>query len=324
MVWPIIVAAAVTAGAQWLNSEQARAASARERKKMQDLVNAIQLPTFDPNSLTPEDYQVAAQYVPEMAQFIEEKAPTVVQQTADMVQGRRAQKDALQRLSEISSNAGIDPQLAAMSNEAARKAQTEAQVRQQSILQDAARRGQLGSGSALAAQLSEASQGMDRQAQLQNQLAMQAYQDRLRALSEGAELGGKIRNEDISLQKTNADIINDFNKRNAANQQAYYNNATNTRNDAQRLNIGNQQDIMNRNIDTANNFAKYNQSRKDDIQNSLFKAQAEKAALATGQGAGRISDLRQTAADQNQAIQGAGNIFQSYYANKRAEDQDEE
>lgn len=319
---PITIAAVAGAGMQWMNSEQARQASAAERKRMADIVNAIQLPTFDPSSLTPQDYKMAQKYVPEMAQFIEEKAPETIKETGDMVAGRQSQRDALQRLSEISSNSGIDPQLAAMSNEAARKSQTEAQVRQQSILQDAARRGQLGSGAALAQQLAGASEGMDRQAQVQNQLAMEAYRDRLNALSQGATLGGQIRDQDIGLQGKNVGIINAFNQRNTANQQNYLNQNADTRNTAQRLNIGNQQDVMNKNTGAANEFAKYNQNRGDNIANSLFKAQSDKAGLLTGQGTGRISDIRQNAADQNQSIQGIGNIFQSYSANNASEEAD--
>lgn len=324
MVAPLVMAAAAGAAMQYMNSEAARKASASERRRMDQLVSKLQLPEFDPTELSPEEYQLAATYMPEVAQYIEEKAPQVVQETADMATGRRAQRDALERLTQIGNNRGMDPALAAMANDASRKSQIDAQSRQRSILQDAERRGGLNSGSTLAAQLMGASEGMDRAAQTQNQLAIEAYRERLNALAQGADLGGRMRDQDVSLQGKNADIINAFNQRNAASRRSYLGDAANTRNEAQRLNIGNVQDIMNKNVTNRNAFNQYNQERGDKNAMNKFQAEASKIGLQTGQGAQNIAGIQSDAADRNQAIQGVGNIFQTYSANNAAENAAEE
>jgi hypothetical protein len=308
------------AGMQWYQSEEARKANAKERKAMKAMIDKIEDPYFDPSTLTPEEYQVAAKYVPEMAAYVQEVAPTVVQESQDMAAGRRAQREALQKLSEIGSSRGIDPQMQALGNEAARRAQTEAQVRQQSILQDAARRGQQGSAATIAAQLMGSSQGMDRAAQTQNQLAAQAYQQRLQALADSGQLGGQIKMQDADLQGNNANIINAFNQRNASNRQSYLNRGADTSNQAQMYNIGQIQDIANRNVQNRNTYDQYNQQRAD--QNSLdgFNAATQKANIYAGQSAQAIASNNQTAADRNQAIQGGGNAITGYFQNSAAQD----
>lgn len=318
------IASVASAGAQWLSSEQARKANKAERKRMEEMLAKIQSPQFDPTDLTPEEYKVAAKYVPEMAAFVEEAAPQVVKQTEDMAMGRRAQKEALQKLSDIGSSRGVDPQMAALANQANRRAQTEAQVRQQSILQDAARRGQAGSAANIAQQLMAGGNSMDQLANTQNQLAADAYRQRLQALAESGQMGRQLQQDEIGLQKTNADIINDFNRRNTAARQGYLNSAADTQNEAQRYNVGQIQDIANRNVGLKNEYAKYNQNRGDDIAQRNYDNQMKKFGASSGLSQQQQQANVQGAADRNQAIQGASNIFggmmQSWQADSAAKD----
>jgi len=314
----------ITGFTQFANSEMARGDVRNQRKRIEDLIDNLQDPNYDLKALTPEDYKLAQQYAPEAARYIEEQAPQVVTESADMAAGRRAQRDALEKLSSIGNDYGMDPQLAAMANDAARKAQIGAQSRQASILQDAARRGNLNSGSTLAAQLMGASEGMDRAAQTQSQLAADAYRQRLDALSKGAELGGQIRSQDINLQGKNADVINAFNQRNSANRQAMENMNVGNRNEAQRMNVANIQDIANKNVSNRNNYQQYNQKRGDELENARYNAQLGKINLQAGQAANNIGDIRQNAADRNQAIQGVGNIFTNQQMNDRADQLEEQ
>lgn len=302
----------------WLNSEQARKASAAERQRMQSIIDTMKDPQFDPNTLSPEQYAVAAKYVPEMAAYIEEAKPTIIQETQDMVQGKNAQRDALERLSGISKSTDVDPQMQALANASSRKAQTEAQVRQASILQDAERRGGSNNGVTLAAQLSGSADAMDRLANTQNQNAGNAYQQRLQALAQSGELGGQMRQQDAALQGKNADIINSFNQRNSQNRQAYANQNANMLNDASRLNTGVLNQTNNANTDIRNRFNQANQQRGDSITQANYNAGVNRANMQMGQGAQNISAINQNAADRNQAVQGVVGAYGAYQGTQSA------
>lgn len=318
--WGAALGAVVGGGLAWMNSEQARSASAGERAKMQQLIDQLKDPQFDPNQLSPEQYAVAAKYVPQMASFIEEAKPTIIQETQSMVQGKNAQRDALERLSGISKSTDVDPQMQALANAASRKAQTEAQVRQASILQDAERRGGANNGVTLAAQLAASENGMDRLANTQNQNAGNAYQERLQALAQSGQLGGQMRQEDAALQGKNADIINAFNARNTRARQDYENSQANMLNDANRLNTGALNSTNNANTDIRNNAAKNNLSRADQIAQAQYNAQANKVNMGIGMGAQQINALHQNAQDKNNAIQGIVNVGTAYAGSQSAQD----
>jgi len=316
---PEVAVGVGSALAQWYTSEQARNASDAERKRMAELINALQDPQFDPNSITPEQYAVVSQYVPEMAPYIEEAKPTIIQETADMARGRQAQRDALEKLSGIASSTGVDPQMQALANEASRRAQGEAQSRQASILQDANRRGTLSGGIGIASQLGASSDAMDRLASTQNQNAANAYQQRLNALLESGTLGGQMRNQEIDMQGKNAAIINAFNQRNAAGRQDYENSRVNMVNDATLKNLQAQQGQADRNVGLKNDYAKYNQGRSDDIQKSLYDARTGRLGMQSGLSAQNIGAINQRAQDQNNMIQGLGGAAGQYYQNDRAD-----
>lgn len=323
---PAIMAGAAVAGAaaQWYNSEQARRASAQERAKMAELINNLQDPNFDPNQLTPEQYAVAAKYVPEAAAYIEETKPEIIKETEDMVMGKNAQRDALERLSGIAKSTDVDPQMQALANAASRKAQTEAQSRQASILQDAERRGSLNAGTTLAAQLGASSDAMDRLATTQNQNAGNAYQQRLQALAESGRLGGEMRTQEASLQGKNADIINQFNARNSRARQDYENSRAGMLNDASKLNAGVFNSTNNANVDLRNNAAKGNQARSDEVARSLYNAQMNKANLQVGQAGQNINAINQTAQDRNNIIQGLSGGASAMSASSAAADAEKE
>lgn len=313
------IGGAVLGGAlSWMNSESARKASAAEREKMAQIINNLQDPSFDPNMLTPEQYAVAAKYTPEMAAYIEEVKPTIIQETQDMVQGRSAQRDALERLSGIGKSTDVDPQMQALANAASRKAQTEAQSRQASILQDAERRGASNNGVTLAAQLSGSADAMDRLANTQNQNAGDSYRQRLQALAQSGELGGQMRQQDASLQGKNADIINSFNARNASNRQNYANQQAGLINDANKFNTGVSNQTNNANVDIRNRGTQSNQARADEISRSQYNAGLNKANLQIGQGGQQIAAINQNAADRNQAIQGVVGAYGAYQGTQSA------
>lgn len=221
-------------------------------------------PKFNMEKLTPEQLKMVGKYIPEVAPYIAEQNPKVLEKSPDMMKARDAQMNALRRFQEIGSG-GFDPEYAQKVQEASRRAQQEAQSRQESILQDFSRRGQGGSGLSLAAQLGGASQAMDRAAQSNMDAATQAYRNQLNALAQGAQLGSQINQEDTSFQNRNADIINAFNQRTAAGRQNYGNQRANSLNQANQYNLGVEQALANANVDARNKFAQNDQTRMDNL-----------------------------------------------------------
>lgn len=275
MVAPLVIAGglmAASAIAQYLNSESGRRANAADRAALQEALDRIQnpqfnttpidAPDFDFSALTPELYAVVRKHVPEIAPLIEERNPELVQDSAAGVEGRQAQLAALRKLSGLAS-AEHDPEFLAVMNKAEREAQMNAQSRSQSIMQDFARRGMLGSGLQASLQQQAGSEALDRGAELSQNAAAMAYKNRLQAMLDSGRLGGEIMQQDRSLAEKNADIINQFNTRTAKNAQAWANNRADTVNDADRFNLGNEQTAANQNTTTANDFAWKNINRED-------------------------------------------------------------
>lgn len=372
MVLPLVIAGVMAAGAlaQAYQAEQARGANKKQLDDMKKAFDAVVPPDYDvsitdpPNyindaipeaaydfsRLTPEQFKVVGQYAPQAAAQIAEKNPQLVTKSADAQAGRSAQMGALQKYRDIADAGGVDPVMQQQMDAANKSAQIAAQSRSASTLQDANRRGQLGSGAELAAQLQGGSDSMERAAMQSQGAAADAYKNRLQALSSGAQLGGQIGQQEQQAGATNADIINNFNQRTAANQQAYGQYAQGIQNQAQAQNLDAAQNVANRNTQSTNDTAKYNQqygnqmkgqartdlindqSRQNqniantanwreaqkqqlnNLKSQQFGNQLNKAQGAAGIAGQQMNYNTQTAQDRNQQIQGATNAFGSYAA----------
>lgn len=286
-------AAALGSLVQLYNAEQARGAEKSRLKDIENLYNSIKppdynlkvtdppqlheealqkpefsgpqaAPKFNLDKLTPQQFKQVGQFIPQVAPYIAEQAPQVIQKTGDMKAGRDAQLAALQKFKQVGAGE-FDPEYQEQVTKASRVAQADAQSRQASLLQDFARRGQSGSGLNLAAQIGSNSQAMNNEAMNNLSAASQAYKNRLGALSQGAQLGAQIGQEDQSFQGQNANIINAFNQRMSASQQNYQNQRAQQMNQANQYNLGNQQNIANMNTQNANQAQQQQQSRLDEL-----------------------------------------------------------
>lgn len=226
-------------------------------------------PKFNLAALTPQQIKVVGTFSPQTANLIKQVAPTTIQNSADMQTGRAAQLAALKKYSDIGQGE-FDPEYQQMVNEAGQQAGSNAQSRQDAIIQGAQRRGISGSGLELASQIAASSNAMNSGAQANQMAATQAYKNRIAALGMGASLGSQIRGEDVNLQNTNAGIINDYNQRMSANNQNWEYNRANSLNDAQRYNLGVAQGIEGQNVVANNNMALNQQGRNDDLTKFLY------------------------------------------------------
>lgn len=317
-----------------MNSQDAKKLSEAERERLEEIFGKLRAPAqpgtpeFDMSKLTVEDYALVRQYIPEAAPLVLEAQPQLIQQTGDMQMGREAQRNALRRMSGIAESSE-DPALAQQLNQAARRSQEEAGSRQASLLQDAQRRGVMGSGMSMALANQGGANALEQGAVQSQGAAAEAYRNRLRAIQESGQLGSQIRGEDVALQGRNADIINAFNQRTSRAQQEYANQRSDLANSAQRYNIGAEQDISNKNVGLHNTVAEAERNRNDSL--AKWKAEWERGNAQQGfendlsiyRGQAGLSDasrsdIRQNAKDTNNAIQGFGNAAMSVYQTENA------
>lgn len=297
MVLPAIAAVAAIQATGALvnayNAEKARGADRQRLKEMRDLFAKIKppdydvsidappeyhqqvlaqpkysdpqtAPQFDTSKLTPEDLQSVGKYTPEIAPYIAEAAPELVRQSSEAMQGRSAQRKALEKYL-LMGETGDDAISAQESFMARQRAGADTRSRQQALEQNFARRGQLGSGMQFAAQLQAGQAAGNQQALAQMQAASDAQRRRLEALARGADVGASIYSQEMDLASQNTDIINRFNQRMANSRQAYEMSRMGALNDAQRYNLGMQQDIANANVRQRNRAQEMNQDRADSL-----------------------------------------------------------
>lgn len=224
----------------------------------------MQAPKFDTSRLTPEDLKLVGKYTPEMAPYIAEQAPELVKQSQQALQGRDAQRKALERYMALGET-GDDAISAQDAFMARQQAGMDTRGRQQALEQSFARRGQLGSGLQFAGQMQAGQAEGNQQALAQMQAASDAQRRRLEALASGASLGGQIYGQEMTLADKNANIINDFNRRMASTRQDFENRRAGTLNEAQRLNLAAEQDVANRNVSNRNRAQEANLERSDSL-----------------------------------------------------------
>ncbi|HYC63240.1 MAG TPA: hypothetical protein VEC14_00800 [Reyranellaceae bacterium] len=297
--------AAAGAVAGWLNSQEARKASEKERKRMERLLAQLQSPNFDMSTIDAPTYQLLEKYTPQVSDLVREANPTLVKADSEGAKrGRSAQREALERLRQVAST-GTDPIAQAEEQAAANRAAIAHQGNVGQIRDSMARRGLGGGGMELALQLDSAQDAAARQAEAGRQAQAEAYRRRLGAIRESAALGGQIRGEDVDLESRNAAIINDFNSRMANAANAWNARRDAAMNEASRYNIGAAQDIANRNVsegyrhrvgerDTMNDL------RQRQFQNDVTKVTGQQSAVNMAR-----DDIRANAKDNANAITGA-------------------
>jgi len=354
MVAPLIAAAAITAAsaiAQGYQAEQARGANAKRLKELRALFESIVPPEYDISinsppeylkqqlgsanldfsRLTPEQFKVVGQYSPEAAQYVAEQNPTLLKGSSAQKEGRQAQIDALRQMQSVAK--GESPELSIALQRARDSSQASAQSRQQSIIDDAQRRGMGGSGLSLAAQLQGAGDAMSTGAGLSQQAAIEAYRNKLNAMQQTGVMGRQLASDELGMEQANTDIINSFNQRTSRQYQDYLSQRAQMQNQAQLTNLNMQQDVSNRNTALNNDTDRYNLENKNRLnqqsyqntvqernyQNSLAE---QKAAWAANEKARQNQLKGQSYQDQLSRASGMGGMYQAQNAQNTQNAQD--
>lgn len=289
MAAPLIAAGAAATAVSGIGQVIVGLKKAREQGKIdqatydrlvaayQKLEEAYQLPSGYAQPFTPEEIQLIGTYTPEIASYVRENRPDIITESQSGA-AKTAQNEALSRYRSLAMT-GDD----AISRAARENAQFEAQqnlnAMRAQILRDRAARGTLGSGDEMLAQLQAADQANISARQNSLQAAAQAQQRRMQALAAQASLAGNIRGQNLNVEQANVNIMNDFNRRQAANQNVYNRYVADTRNRAQQYDLGERQRVADTNVDLRNRTALDNLRRQEAATESRRVASNRLAEL---------------------------------------------
>lgn len=238
-------------------------------------IQGLQTPTFNPYDFQKE--QVAGELTPAMESTIAQ-GPNALSSISTNPQLMSAQMDQLAALQKLG-NTGLtasDQEALANIN---RQTSGNANAAQGAIMANMAARGQLGSGSELAARLSAAQNASNVGNEQGLSLASQAQQKALQAMAQAGGLGNQIQQTQFGQQAQVAAAQNAINQFNAANAQGVAGQNTFAQNQAQAQNLANKQNVMNTNVGLTN----AQQQANNMLQQQTYQDAAQKAAMVAGQ-----------------------------------------
>ena len=300
----ILGSQAVSGGFQYMNAEEAREYAREQEAKLQEALNRIGIPEARPEYFTPEVYQWLENYDPEVAAYVRERDPRMIEmQSSEARRAKSAEQQVLQSILDRSregTDVMAEIQRARGMREAAGTMASQAATLQQQLQ----RQGQQGGLAAYGAALQQ-QQGAGQQAALAGeQAALSGFQERGRALGEAGTLAGRQLGRELDIEQANVAAINAFNQRLASSQQAQANLAAQIRNQGKLFNIQGRQRIGEKNVasqaearDRAMQFA------QQQYQNQLAKY--GKTADLTGS---MMKTRAGEAEDLNKLIQGLGDV----------------
>ena len=274
-------------------AEQARAQAAAQ-------FAGIDIPDVEAQRLELALPEFLGEYQPTLEELTE-LGPTAMEQISTDPRLAQAQMQALETLSEIGETGLTPGERAAMRSMQRQVAQQE-KARQESILQEMARRGVAGGGQELAARLSSSQAAATRGAEQADRLAMQAQARALQALTGAGQLGGQIRQQEFGEQADVAQAMDAIARWNAANQQQ-----------VQSRNVAAQQQAGLRNLSERQRLAEqqaamrnYQQEANKRLLQQQFENQMSLAGGRAGQYQGQAAAADQAAARAGQMWSGIG------------------
>ena len=289
---------------QYFTAQDARNYEQQQLNKLQDALNRIGIPEARPEYFTPEVYEYLENYDPEVAAFVREQDPRMLQiRSAEGVRAKKAEESVLQDilgraregtdvLAEIQRARGMREAAGTMASQSA------------TLQQQLQRQGQQGGLAAYGAALQQ-QQGAGQQAALAGeQAALAGLQERGRALGEAGSLAGRQIGRELDIESANVAAINAFNRRMAERQQEQANLGAQIRNQAQLENIRGRQRIAEKNIAAAADA----KQRQMDFEQQKYQNELAKYGKGAQQVQAGISARQASAQDINRMIQGLGDV----------------
>jgi len=236
-------------------------------------------------NIDPQLLSEAAKYSPDIAAFVQENAPQLIQE-AESATEKRVQREALQKLA-AQAETGRDVISEAQREEALFEVEANAKARRDRLMEALRRQGMLGSGEALVAQLQGEEDASRRARQESLRGVQEAEMRRRQALGQAASLAGQIRGQNVKVESANVGTMNTYNQRLANARNLYNQYASGERNRAQELNQQRQRETEKYNLGLSNEYAMYNRRQQ--------QAAKERARQFDVDLANRMFDVRQGA-----------------------------
>lgn len=280
-----LASTAVNAYAAYKKGEISEAEYRRAMQASQELESKLK--SLRPNesweNINPELLSETAKFSPDIAAFVQENAPELIQEAGSATE-KRVQREALQKYAAMSES-GRDVISEAQREQALFESDARAKQRQRALMDALRRQGQLGSGAALQAQLSqEQAEAVNaRQAALQG--VQEAEMRRRQALDQAAGLAGQIRGQNLNVESANVGTMNAYNQRLANAKNMYNQYASGARNQAQMINQQREMERERYNLGLRNQYSMYNRTQQEAARE---RARQYDADLAT-----RMYDIRQ-------------------------------
>jgi len=258
-----LVSFGINAYAAYKKGEISEAEYRRAMQASQELESKLKSlrPDDSWENINPELLSEAAKFSPDIAAFVQENAPELIQEAGSATE-KRVQREALQKYAAMSET-GRDVISEAQREQALFEADAQAKSRRDRLLEGLKRQGQLGSGAALVAQLQgeEQSNISARQAALQG--VQEAEMRRRQALGQAANLAGQIRGQNLNVESANVGTMNAYNQRLANAKNMYNQSVANTRNQAQMINQQREMERERYNLGLQNQYAMFNRQQRD-------------------------------------------------------------
>lgn len=303
----LIGAAAIAAAAPIVAGAIANSESAGDRAKAQqagqealDAIKAIHAPPDIAKAIILQKFQSAGLLTPKLEENINLGFSKVGQIQEDPSL-KAAQINALQQLQQRGQT-GLGPEDQAALAKIRSNILSEEKGKTGAIMQQMQSRGLGGSGAELAALLSNAQAGTQRESDADIEQAGVASQRALQALIASGQLGGQVRAQDFDINKARAEAQDAVARFNVQNQAANQMRNINAQNQAQQYNLNSAQQISNMNVNAANQeLARQQQAQQQMWQDQMARAQA----IANAQTA-RANILSGQAAQTAQGYQNIG------------------
>ena len=291
-----------------LGAEEGRKGRAAQKDAMnQALAQFAGIEVPELQAFSPEELKYLGDFDPRLEQALTLQDTAMEQVAADP----RLQAQQMAALESIAGMTGqeMTPAEQAALMQIRRGAAAEAQAKQGQILQNMQARGLGGSGAELIAKLKAAQSGADRQGAMGLDVAKQAQQRALQAMSQQGQLAGNIHAQDVGEQERLAAARDVVNKFNLTNQQAVGQRNVAAQNQAGLRNLQTQQDLANRNVAQRNLAQQHNIGRDErefQMQRQLAAnragIQADMGNQAAQAGANMASGIAQIGAGLGQGL----------------------
>ena len=252
--------------------------AAKYRKDAMELWKELETSDFDYTKLTEIKLKKAGQLFPDLLKGI---IPNKYIQIAGSPEMRQQQIETANYLKEIGQKGMTEGEKIA-NQEAQRGIEGAARGTQENVIRDLGARGRLGGGQEAALRMMGNQQSSNLARNMANDTATRMEARKMAGMTQGGELAGRIRGQDVSEQEANANISNEYSQSVAdiMNRVAAQNNAA--ANQAQAANLAERQRIADTNEMAKYTTAAENLNRKNALLGTSFDQNLKKTSGQAG------------------------------------------